>query len=159
MKIVFLLLLLIISLYANDVKHITINDKDIVLLEESYNLYGSRGVAVSFYIEKKNGDLRFLKIFTTKYKSGDCLNKEIESGVYKVDGKQITFYTLKSIKKKAEKVPFYAEILRYELEDEKFNLIDKKLYSTKRKDTKVLEIVENVLSKYKKSHLSPWNNK
>ena len=156
MKIVLFMVLILFSLEANDIKHITLGAKDLTLIEEDYNLYGARGTSVSFYIEEKSGDLRFLKTFTTKYKSGDCMNKELESGVYKIDGKNITFYTLKSIKKKADKVPYYAEISRYSLENGKFKLVDKKIYSKSSKNYKVLGKVQDFIAKSEKTTLSPW---
>ena len=156
MKIVVLVYFYFFSLYAGEVKHISFSGKDLVLIEESYNLYDSKGNSVKFYLENKNMDLHFLKTFVLDDKSGDCMKGELENGIYKIEGSELVFYSVKYEKKKLGKVPFYAKIAKYKLQDGELKLIDKKLYSKDSGDAHVLDRVQKVIKSSKKTTLTPW---
>ncbi len=124
LKVFFLLSLLFGTLFANALKHVTINKHDFSFEEEHYKLYDSKSKIVKIYQKGTK-----VKLFTLSEFSGDCTSRGIIEGSYEIADENITFYTMWRRQGDASFAPYGARIEHYRISDAgKLEKIDAKIY-------------------------------
>ncbi len=118
MRFFWLSLLVMFPLFGAELSSFLLGDKELIVVNEQYDLYKSKGEVAKFYKEQSNRDLKFLKSFTLQEHSGGCAAQAYEKGVYEVNGTRLYFYTQWSRSGKAYDAPIGVRIEEYQLEGE-----------------------------------------
>ena len=116
MKIFLLIVLGMNTLFASAaLEHLTIENQDLSMVTESYDIYDSRGEVMKLYKEERNNDLIFVLSLILKDSTGTCADKSMQTGSYEINGTDITLYSYWERKGKAYDSPYGARIQRYEM--------------------------------------------
>ncbi|MCF6207078.1 MAG: hypothetical protein L3J47_09340 [Sulfurovum sp.] len=90
---------------------------DIVVIEESYDIYDSKGKVARFYQEEDNGNLTHLFNLTLEDKTGTCSARSVEEGSYEVNGTTLTLYTKWDRQGRIYDVPYGFRVMRYHVDE------------------------------------------
>ncbi len=112
-----LLTLLCVSTLAGEdaIRRLQKGDYTYVLLTEPYDLYDSRGKSVKFYREEPDENLTYLLTFVLEDRTGGCLGKRIQRGVFRFEDENLTLYTLYERSGSIKEAPEGAMITRYRI--------------------------------------------
>jgi hypothetical protein len=100
------------------------------LVKESYNEYGDKGVSMALYDVNKSTTHKLS--FLLGNESGDCTDKNIEDGNYKIQENKIVFYTHWRRARSSNYMPRGDRIQVYQVDDNgAFKMIDSKVYVEK----------------------------
>jgi len=139
-KLYIILLLLTTNLYSETWNSTTVNNQKLLLLNDDYDEYGSKGKTLSFYTESKDKNKTLLFSLILEDSTGGCNDKSLEYGTYEIDGSTITLYSLWKRVGSIDDAPYGARVQHYKLEDSgKVKLLSSKLYieeHTKNSDPK-----------------------
>jgi hypothetical protein len=118
MKTIFILLVSFLQLFSASLEHVTINSYDYSIVNESYDIYDSKGEVVKFYKEEQNRDLTFMLGFTLTDHTGGCSEKAITEGSYEIsDDGNITLYSMWKRQGKAYLAPSGVRVQTYRVAD------------------------------------------
>ena len=90
---------------------------DVVVVEESYDIYDSKGRVARFYQEQHNGDLKHLFNLTLEDKTGTCSARSVEEGSYEVNGTTLTLYTKWDRQGRIYDVPYGFKVAQYRMDE------------------------------------------
>ncbi len=90
---------------------------DIVVIEESYDIYDSKGKVARFYQEEDNGNLTHLFNLTLEDKTGTCSARSVEEGSYEVNGTTLTLYTKWDRQGRIYDVPYGFRVMQYRVDE------------------------------------------
>jgi len=76
-----------------DAKDVQIGDHTYTIVEESYNEYNDKGIAMKLYKKTDNKDALPLFSFTVENQLGGCGERSMQEGSYEINGTMLTFYT------------------------------------------------------------------
>ena len=107
--------LFVTSLFATELKHISIGNQDFSLTTDTYDIYDSKGEVLRLYREERNYDLKFMFSLILKDRTGTCSDKSAEDGHYEINGTTITLYSHWDRRGKAYDAPYGARIQVYEM--------------------------------------------
>jgi hypothetical protein len=119
-KLSIFLMLLLTSLYAETRSHLQINHTPLLLVEEEYDEYDSKGKTLTFYRdenrtqEKKDEKSVALFSLVLQDATGGCNDKSIEKGVYEVNGSIVTLYSFWKRQGSVDDAPYGARVTVYE---------------------------------------------
>jgi len=117
------------ALFSQSSNLLHINQHTFTLIQEDYDEYDSKGKTITFYRNGDNNQKTSLFSFILEDVTGGCNDKSVEKGVYEVNGKTLTFYTLWKRVGSIEDAPFGGQIKRYTLlKNGEFKLISSHLY-------------------------------
>ena len=117
-RLLFFLPFFTLFLSAGDFKRLELNEmQDIVVIEENYDIYDSKGRVARFYQETRSGDLRHLFNLTLKDKTGTCSAQSIEEGTYEVNGTTLTLYTSWERQGRIYDVPYGFRVMQYRMDE------------------------------------------
>ena len=88
----YFILLLLIHTYL-DAKDVQIGGRTYTIVEESYNEYNDKGIAMKLYKKTDNKDALPLFSFTVENQLGGCGERSMQEGSYEINGTMLTFYT------------------------------------------------------------------
>jgi hypothetical protein len=128
--IVLTLLLYVLHAFADgEVVRLQKGGFDYVLLKESYELYDSKGVSIKFYKEEQSEDLSYLLTFVVEDKTGGCLGKSIQQGVFTFEDHNLTLYTRYTRSGSIKDAPEGVTLKRYRItETGSLKLLSAKIY-------------------------------
>jgi hypothetical protein len=128
--VVLTLLLLVLHAFADsEVVRLQKGGFDYVLLKESYDLYESKGVSIKFYKEEQSEDLSYQLTFVVADKTGGCLGKSIQQGVFTFDDYNLTLYTRYTRSGSIKEAPEGVTLKRYRItEAGSLKLLSAKIY-------------------------------
>ncbi|MCB4749048.1 MAG: hypothetical protein LGB71_07200 [Sulfurovum sp.] len=107
-----------VVLFSAEFKRLGLNKiSDIVVIEESYDMYSSKGKIARFYQEEPNSNLKYLFSLTLHDKTGTCSAQSIEEGSYEVNNTTLTLYTKWNRQGYTHDVPYGFRIVQYRLEN------------------------------------------
>lgn len=116
MKVILFLTIIVASiLQAGEKSHVTIGNRDFNMSIEAYDLYDSKGKVMKLYNEE-NGTLTLCLSLVLEDTTGDCADKSIQEGAYKINGTQLTLYRFWDRQGRAYDAPYGAQIQVYELQ-------------------------------------------
>ncbi len=114
MKQIILALIVITNLcLASTWERISIGGEDLLVLNEAYDLYDSKGVSARFYHEDEKEDLHHLLTLVLEDKTGGCLGKSIQKGTFKIKENKLIFYHLWDRSPSQKDAPYGASIEKY----------------------------------------------
>jgi hypothetical protein len=114
---------------TSSVEDLIIGKFDFVIIKKSYDIYDSKGEVMQLYREERNKNLVFALRLTLKDVTGDCSSKGLVDGVYEIDEKGITLYSLWNRGGKAYLEPYGARVQRYEIQaDSSLKQVSSRLY-------------------------------
>jgi hypothetical protein len=159
MKALYLLLIAVAFLYANQVE-VTISDQKYIVSEDSYNEYGEKGSTLTLY--NANSKTAVLS-FTTYERYGGCGKRNYKESVYEIAGENLTIYDKWSGYdiKGYRKMVYHFEGGRAKLISSKFYIIDKsmengkeveKLLKLRSKDSKQEEALKHYIDSMERSY-------
>jgi len=126
MKKILIFALTITQLFSASTENITINHQKFSIVQESYDIYDSKGEFIKLYAD---GNSTSLVRLTIKDVTGGCASKGLQDGAYKVDNQGITFYSFWDRGGKAYLEPYGAKIQRFELQkDGQLKKVSSKIY-------------------------------
>ena len=129
MKQIILVLILITNLcLASTWERISIGGEDLLVLNEAYDLYDSKGVSARFYHEDEKEDLHHLLTLVLEDKTGGCLGKSIQKGTFKIKENKLILYHLWDRSPSQKDAPFGASIEVYEMEKGVLKRLFNKIY-------------------------------
>lgn len=126
MKKIIIFIATITMLFSASTENITMNHKKFSIIQESYDIYDSKGEFIKLYAD---GNSTALVRLTLKDVTGGCASKSLQDGAYKVDSKGITLYSFWDRGGKAYLEPYGARIQRFELQkDGKLKKVSSSIY-------------------------------
>ncbi|RUM71639.1 MAG: hypothetical protein DSZ09_02710 [Sulfurovum sp.] len=93
MKTFIVFLLIMITVGATESKNISIEGKSYVIVHESYDAYGDKGIEMKLYAKEQNRDTLPLFSFALENQSGGCGERSTVDGSYKINGTTLILYT------------------------------------------------------------------
>lgn len=103
---VLLLCLLCVQTYGFVIeKPIQVQDQEFVIVHESYNEYGDKGIVMKLYKKGQKQDTLPVFSFTLENQSGGCGAQSFEDTAYEINGTTFIFYTHWERRGKTQSVP------------------------------------------------------
>ena len=88
----YFILLLLMYTYL-DAKEVQIGSRTYTIVEESYNEYNDKGIAMKLYKKTDNKDALPFFSFTVENQLGGCGERSMQEGSYEINGTIFTFYS------------------------------------------------------------------
>jgi hypothetical protein len=130
MKILLTCIILFTLLYAfKTEKEVRIGTHTFMLVEESYNEYGDKGVTLALYDRDANKSVSPKLTFLLRNEYGSCSDKDIEAGSYEIKKDSIVFYTHWKRSRNSDNAPIGNRIQVYKVDNNgSFTMVDSKIY-------------------------------
>jgi hypothetical protein len=130
MKILLTYIILFTSLYAfKTEKEVHIGTHTFMLVKESYNEYGDKGVTLALYDRDANESASPKLTFLLRNEYGSCSDKDIEAGSYEIKKDSIVFYTHWKRSRNSDNAPIGNRIQVYKVDNNgSFTMVDSKIY-------------------------------
>jgi len=93
MKYIVLFLLTSLCLLSQENKELLIGGERYIVVHESYNEYGDKGVEMKLYKKSQSLDELPLFSFTLENRSGGCGERSTQDGNYEINGTTLTLYS------------------------------------------------------------------
>ncbi len=116
MKKFLMVTLLSVELLFGVTKYVQIGEHKFKIVQESYNIYDSKGTYIRFYSSKSDENSKPLLRLTLADVTGNCTSKSLEDGAYEIDGNRLILYTSWSRRGNAYLAPYGVMIQEYKVE-------------------------------------------
>ena len=121
-------------------KEVYIGKYPFIMIQESYNEYGDKGLTLMLYAKGTNKDQPSTLRMVLEHQTGSCTARSAQVGVYEIEGNRFTLYSHWERYNKEENAPIGDRIQVYEV-DENGSLaqVSSRVYIEKYEREKCLE--------------------